>query len=325
MSVHIFMVDENNYQICVRRGLVGLPEPKDNSPRNKTVFDGLLSRLAAIKENDYILMYVAGKKELRGVWQAEGKPFYDETKVWEDRIYPFRCKIKCTEYNFTNPISLNDVNDLRNSGKIWTWALQRTSGTNAMFSISDQEFEILLDEYIKINPFTICQNRIPEPYPFHDGNIVNNIHIEKSNPKYESSLMVLLNDAFANERFTEIFGNYTDYLSYVPTNLGREMDIMLMFGNPKDSNQIMSYDIIEVKRDEFDCKALAQLIDYESWFLQKKVSGDLNMVRTTAIAKSFSKDAIDYVTKRSQIERKPIKLLEYSIDSNNNLELKQIF
>ena len=43
---------------------------------------------------------------------------------------------------------------MRNNGKIWTWALQRATGTNAMFSISDGEFDILLNEYAKINPFS---------------------------------------------------------------------------------------------------------------------------------------------------------------------------
>ena len=52
-------------------------------------------------------------------------------------------------------------------------------------------------------------------------------------------------------------------------------------------------------------------LSYESWFLQKKVSGDSNMVRTTAIAKSYSEDVIQYVSQRKRIENKPIKLLEY--------------
>lgn len=47
MSVHIFSVDEENYKICVQRGLVGLPEPKETRSQN-SIFDGLLSRLAAI-------------------------------------------------------------------------------------------------------------------------------------------------------------------------------------------------------------------------------------------------------------------------------------
>ena len=67
MAVHIFVLNENNYKICVRKGIVGLPEAKD-SKQHDNVCDGLLSRLACIKEDDYILMYITGAKELRGVW-----------------------------------------------------------------------------------------------------------------------------------------------------------------------------------------------------------------------------------------------------------------
>lgn len=320
MAVHIFTVNEENYKTCIQKGIVGLPEPKDSRSKDN-VFDGLLSRIACVKEDDYILMYVIGSKELRGVWQADGNPYYDESAIWEDRIYPFRCKIKCSKYNFKKALNLNDINDLRNTGKIWTWALQRASGSNSMFSISNDEFEVLLNEYMKINPFSMEKSFIPEPSPFHENNVINKLHIENNTPKYEYTVMTLLNESFSNKRFTEIFGNYSDFLCYVPTNLGKEMDIMLMFQNPLN-NSVISYDIIEVKRDVFDVDALSQLIDYESWFLQKKVSGDLNMIRTTAIARAFSDEVVDYVKKRETFENKPIKLIVYKYNNGKfSLEL----
>lgn len=323
MSVHIFSVTEENYKICIQRGLVGLPEPKETKKKNST-FDGLLSRLAVIREDDYILMYIIGKKELRGLWQAEGKAFYDTVPVWPDRIYPFRCKIKCSRYNFDTALKLNDINDLRNTGMIWTWALQRASGANAMFSISNKEFELLLSKYMKINPFTMNRGIIQEPYPYHEYNLMDHVHLEGGQPQYEYSIMALLNDAFSKQAYTDIFGNYTDYLSYVPTNLGKEMDILLMFGNPMADGLIASYDIIEVKRSEFGEDALAQLIGYESWFLHKKVSGDLKMVRTTAIARKFSDTVVDYVKKREIFEDKPIKLLTYDYMGDGRLSLQKI-
>ena len=101
------------------------------------------------------------------------------------------------------------------------------------------------------------------------------------------------------------------------------MDIVLMYNNPNNNKIISSYDIIEVKKDTFDAKALIQLIDYESWFLQKKESGDLNMVRTTAIAKNYSPEVIEYVNKRTIFENKPIKLLTYEY-LNDKFVLKEI-
>ena len=309
MAVHIFTLSESNYEICVKRGIVGIPEAKDSSMHDN-IFDGLLSRLACIKDDDYILMYIISKKELRGVWQADGEPYYEESKVWEDRLYPFRCKIKCSIYNFSSYLSLNDINDLRNSGKIWTWSLQRASGANSMFSISDYEFSILLNEYIKINPFSLQKGIIPNPSPFHENNVIDMLHTEGDKLKYEYTVMAFLSAAFSQKKFVDIFGNYIDFLCYVPTNLGKEMDALLFYENP-NNHEIVSYDIIEVKREEFDVKALTQLIGYESWFLQKKISGDMNMLRTTAIAGRFSEEVIDYVNKRKIIENKPIKLLRY--------------
>lgn len=319
MAVHIFAVSEENYKVCVERGLVAIPEAKEG-PRHDNIVDGLLSRLCGIKEDDYVLMYVIKSKTLRGVWQVEGRPFYDETPVWQDRTYPFRCRIRWSKYNFQNPLKLDDINDLRNTGKIWTWALERSTGSNAMFSISNGEFLTILTEFMKINPFSTQKGRILQPYPYREFNLTEQLHFQNGLPKYEFTIMALLNAEFVKGSYTDIFGNYSDCLCYVPTNLGKEMDFLLMYDNPIATNQVVSYDIIEVKRDVFDEDALCQLVSYESWFLQKKVSGDSNMVRTTAIAKTYSDAVKQYVSQRTRIENKPVKLLQYSVD-NGSLKL----
>lgn len=42
--------------------------------------------------------------------------------------------------------------------------------------------------------------------------------------------------------YIDIFGNYRDFLCYVPTNLGKEMDVLLFFENP-NNHEIVSYDM----------------------------------------------------------------------------------
>lgn len=323
MAVHVFVVDEENYKICIQRGLVAVSDHTNAATR-----DILISRMTMIKDDDYILLYIKSLKELHGVWQADGGAFYDTSHVWKDRVYPFRCKIKCSEHVFEKPLNLYDIIDLNNGGKIWTWALRRPGGSssNSIFSISDREFNILWDELIKINPFTMKKSVILAPYPYHESDLLDYIarDEESTEPCFESSIMACINHAFANGKYTDVFGNYTDYLSYVPTNMGSEIDGLLFFGNPKKPENVMSYDIIEVKRDRFTKKHLAQLISYETWFLQKKVSGDNNMVRATAIAKRFDDDVVDYVRKRSEIERKLIKLLRFSFDEHGKLVFKEL-
>lgn len=326
MPAHVFVLDNTNYNICIHRGIVGLPEASAESKNKHATNEALLSRMAIVKEGDYVLFYVTGIKELRGIWRAIGQPFYDITPVWKDKLYPFRFRLESTEYSFEKPLRLNDIFDLRNSGKIWTFALNRASGTNAMFSISNTEFDILLQEYLKTNPFTINRNVIMEPYPVKPANLFEQIHRIDNGllPRYEASLMAMLLGSFVKGQFQEMFGNYSDYLSYIPTNLGTEIDILLFFNNPQNTYQTMSYDIIEVKLDRFDGKALRQLIGYESWFIHKKVQGDMNMVRVSAIAKRFDADVVEYVQKRKQYEDKEIKLCQYDISSSGDLVLRSI-
>jgi len=328
MPDHVFVLNESNYRVCIHRGIVGLPEAAHDSKNRLATNDALLSRMAIVREGDYILFYITGEKELHGVWKAVGEPFYDDIRVWdnEDKLYPFRFRIESTEFCFDKPLRLNDVYDLINSGKIWSWSLSRASGTNAMFSISNFEFDTLLQEYIKINPFTINRKIIMEPYPVKSANLFEQVSRVNDGklPRYEASLMSLLHKAFVDGDFQDIFGNYTDYLSYIPTTLGTEIDSLLFFSNPRDVRQITSYDIVEVKLDRFKRDSLQQIINYESWFTHKKVHGDINMVRVSAIAKRFDPDVIDYVQKRKVIEGKEIKLFQYDVSDNGKLTLKKI-
>ena len=114
--------------------------------------------MAGIRHEDFILFYLIGKKELRGVFKAIEGPFFDDKQVWDftekEQLYPFRIRFNNSYYSFEKPIMLSDIYDLRDNGKIWTFSLKRPASpaTNAMFSISNHEFEELLNLYLKFNP-----------------------------------------------------------------------------------------------------------------------------------------------------------------------------
>lgn len=325
MPAHIFVSDRKNFDICMRRGVVGIPSASPESRNRDATNDALISRMCVVKENDYLLFYIAKEHALYGIWQAEGTPFYDETEVWADRSYPYRVRFKNSPYSYDVPLKLHDLLDLQNEGKLWNFILKRASGSNAMFSISENEFLVLLNEYSKINPYTPGRRQILEPYPVRDSGLLEKIHLDCSGQlKYEAGLMAYLLSDLTLGRHRALFGNYTDYLCYAPTNIGSEMDILLMFANPLQPGLISSYEILELKRDLFDEEALAQLIGYESWFLQKKVFGDQKMIRATAIAQRFSPKVIEYVHMRSRIERKPIKLVRYALDADGQLMLEPL-
>lgn len=305
MAVHIFVVNEENYAICINRGLAAIPSREEKPNIN----DALISRMALIRKGDLILFYVIGKKELRGVFKVIEKPFYDKTEIWpphqkdETQRYPFRVRFDNAKYSFNKYVSLSDIYDLKDNGKIWTFSLSRPNGTgNSLLSITFNEYKEIFNLFLKINPIYSIPQQIREPYRYYEPNLIDKLTLGDDNqPKYESTLMALLLDGFAAEKYKEIFGPYSDYIAYVPTSFNKEIDILLLHSNPLDEDQIIAYNIIEVKNSKYDKKGLAQLLKYEDWFLKKRVNGDHHMIRATAIASDFSSDVIKYLKAKKNI------------------------
>lgn len=55
MPAHILVMDRSNYDICMRRGVAGIPSAKEGSSSKDSINNALISRLCIVKENDYIL------------------------------------------------------------------------------------------------------------------------------------------------------------------------------------------------------------------------------------------------------------------------------
>ncbi len=123
--------------------------------------------------------------------------------------------------------------------------------------------------------------------------------------------MSLLHESLSNNKFNKLFGSYSDYVAYVPTSFNKEIDILLINISPLDKKKIIAYTIIEVKRTVFDPKGLSQLLQYEDWFLKKRGNGDFNMIRSAAIAKTFSPDVKNYLSSRKKYENKEVSLFKY--------------
>ena len=313
MPAHIFVCDRENYEICIQQGITAVPNA-NGGKNEKNINDQLISRMSIIKEDDYILFYITHENVLMGVYQVEGTPFYDDTVIWPDRLYPYRIRFHGTNMDFTVPLHLHDIYDLQNEGKIWSFALKRASGTNAMFSISNDQFDLLVGEFSKLNPFSQTRHIITRPSPVINNNLLSLIHLDDNGQlKYEAGMMAYFLSGLTRGKYQDIFGVYSDYLSYIPTSIGSEMDVLLMFNNPLHPEITSSYTIIEMKQDLFDTKACTQLIGYETWFMQKRAHGDQKMVRSVGLAKRFSDDVIQYVRMRAEIEKKPIQLVEYTM------------
>ncbi|MEM7591718.1 MAG: EVE domain-containing protein [Cyanobacteria bacterium P01_A01_bin.83] len=320
MAVHIFVVNRENFNICIHKGLAAIPSAKADSRIKDNTNNQLISRMTSVRKDDLILFYIIKEKLIYGVYKAIECSFYDKTPIWQSldsQLYPFRIRIDNSKYVFNNPIELSDIYDLRDNGKIWTFNLRSNRGTNSMFSISEVEYQYIFELFLKTNKIIKQPNHIKEPYRHIEPNISDYLTLNsKKQPKYEATLTAFLIKQLAKNQYHNIFGNYSDYLAYVPTSFEKEIDVVLFHSDPRNLSNVIAYSIIELKRDKLDETGLSQLLMYEDWFLKKRVNGDSRSIRTFAIASSFTDGVINYLKKREELENKKVSLLTYILVEN---------
>ena len=325
MPAHIFVVDEPNFEICVRQGLAGIFELA-----NKKTNELILSHMLLLKIGNPVLFYIKGRQELHGVWEVSSEPFYDTARVWSDRLYPYRVCIRSKEENvFPIPLKLSDIYLLRDAGLIWNFNLRRNQwSSNAIIEITNNEFDIIFKEFVKTNPeggvSSIC-----EPKHRYQGTALTERLSYKSGkngtvkPQYECTIMGLLVKSLTDKKLP-FFSKHCDYISYVQTDWGKEIDLLLIYEHPSQKGLITSYDLFEIKKDRFGSDGLTQLLSYESWFVKSRAGGDSKMVRSIAIAASFHDDVISYLKKRACYEGKNVLLFKYSVNHSRMLEIHQV-
>jgi hypothetical protein len=76
MSAHILLVSEENFEICINRGVYGCVMPSKEWNKAE-IIAGVLS----IEPDDLVFFYVKNKG-IYGLWKVIGNPYFDETKIW---------------------------------------------------------------------------------------------------------------------------------------------------------------------------------------------------------------------------------------------------
>jgi HKD family nuclease/predicted RNA-binding protein len=76
----IVITTPENYRICLASGLWGV------NRQTRTIQD--------VKIGDIITFYIAGAKQFSGVYRAASEPFEDRTRLWPDKLYPWRVRIE---------------------------------------------------------------------------------------------------------------------------------------------------------------------------------------------------------------------------------------
>ena len=118
MGYHIFISNERRFKKCLELGIYG------GSSQSSRLNPEIISSFEAVKPGDFIFFYVTGIGAY-GLWKATSRPFFDESDIFgeEEQAYPYRICFEPSIRYFPKPVPLNDILDLRDKGKIWTFDL----------------------------------------------------------------------------------------------------------------------------------------------------------------------------------------------------------
>lgn len=316
MSYHILLVGQENFQTCIEKGIYGGIES-----RSEKVNSEVISCTVAIKPDDFIFFYVKNIG-IYGLWRVATEPFYDQTPIWkgDSQKYPFRFCFEPTVRKFPKPVALNDILDLRDKGKIWTFDLGSLTKKN-QYIITTEEGKEIIRLLLRNNPVFIPAGELVSTYkPKFYKNIPLSLECDnKGRIKYEGFLNAWFIKSFADGKLKDMIGDYKDFLNYVPTSFNKVMDLFLTHVTSIDSVEILhKFTCIELKTDVVTEDNLCQIIRYENWLVRKLADGDAEMVQSILIGFDFDEGVLKYRDKRKLIEEKTVRLFKYQVDKNKN-------
>ncbi len=228
---------------------------------------------------------------------------------------------------FPKPVSLSDILDLRDKGRIWTFDLNPVQQKN-QYKITMAEAQELLRLLLRNNPIQQSPRSIPEPYiPSTRGMIeVDLSSSEKERVRYEGWLNAWCMKSLAQGELKDLLGDYREFLNLVPTTFNKVMDIFLTHVTTVDSIDVLhKYTCIELKSDRATEEDLSQILRYEDWLARKLAAGDNDMIQSVLVAGRFSDGIIDYIGKRRRIEEKTVRLVAYRVTPDKkNIELEEV-
>jgi len=323
MGAHIFLVSEDNFEVCIRRGVYGCVMP--GTERNKAeVVAGVLS----IQPGDLVFFYVKNQG-IYGLWKVTDEPYFDQGKVWahDEQMFPYRFSFEPTVSHLSTPVSLSDVLDLRDKRRVWTFDLNPIQQKN-QYKITMDEARELLRLLLRNNPIRQPARPIPDLYvPGTRGKIdVEFTSSQAGRFRYEGWLNAWFIRSLAGGQLKDVLGDYREFLNLVPTTFNKVMDIFLTHVTTVDSIDVPhKYTCIELKADRGTEKDLAQILRYESWLSRKLAAGDDEMIQSVLVANRFADAVTEYVENRRRIEEKTVRLIRYRVaDDRQTVELKEV-
>ncbi|MCX9074528.1 MAG: EVE domain-containing protein [Candidatus Methanoperedens sp.] len=318
MGYHIFLVGENNFDICIKKGVYGGIQ-SHGSVKSNQINSEVIAGFAGIKVGDFAFFYVKNKG-IYGLWKIAFEPFHDVTPIWNDpdQVYPYRILFEPIVRKFLTPVAMADVLDLRDKGKIWTFDLGPITKKSHQ-PITTNEGKELLRLLLRNNPIFVEPDIIPDPYlPSKRNPLPLTLDCDNNGRlKYEGYLNAWFMQAFAKGRLKSLIGDYRDFLNFVPTSFNKVMDIFLTHVTTIDSVDILhKFTCMELKAGMVSEDDLNQIIKYENWLIRKLADGDSEMVQSILVGIKFDDKVIEYRNKRKAIEEKTVRLIQYKVNED---------
>ena len=320
MGYHILLTKLDNFKVCVERGVYG-GIYSIGSPKSEQMNSEVIAGFAGIKIGDFVFIYVKNVG-VYGLWKVICDAFYDDKPVWNNpsQTFPYRICFVPVVREFSNPIALSDVLDLRDKGKIWTFDLA-TFTKKSHHPITIDEGKELIRLLLRNNPIYIPTKPTPNPYmPKVKRPLPIRLDCNKRGLLlYEGYLNAWFMRAFAEGRLKEAIGDYSDFINHVPTSFNKVMDIFLTHVTNIDGVDILhKFTCLELKTGTVTEEDLNQIIMYENWLIRKLAQGDSQMVQSILVGFDFDEKVLSYRDKRRVIEEKVVRLLRYRVDKEKH-------
>jgi hypothetical protein len=288
----------------------------------------VIAGILSILPGDLVFFYVKNQG-VYGLWKVVGESYFDRTQVWADdqQLFPYRISFEPAVGYFPKPVSISDVLDLRDKGRIWTFDLNPVQRKN-QYKITMDEARELIRLLLRNNPIRQQPLVIPNPYiPPTPVKIQVELASSKARQvRYEGWLNAWFMQSLARGELKDLLGDYQEFLNLVPTTFNKVMDIFLTHVTTVDSIDVLhKYTCIELKTDRATDQDLAQVLRYEDWLARKLAAGDNEMIQSVLVASRFADTVIDYIRNRQRIEEKTVRLISYQVaDDKQSIKLREV-
>jgi hypothetical protein len=324
MRTRVFTVTPETWVEHFRAGVAGINDPyhSSNVPQAYATRQKVMTEVAGIRPGDRLFFYVQRTKEILGGFEVTTNPFFDPSPVFPgatavDARFPFRVGFKQI-IDYPRSIHVNEIWASRDAGQIWTMQQARGDaiGRHACWPLTYQEGDLLEQMLQELNVITNNPRSVlPLPdirkhLPF-DSRLEGVLH---PHLHYEATLQSLILEGLADGKWRDLLGQYDDFLPFVSTSEGKEIDVILLRHNKR--GEVLWYQLLELKADRYRIDDLLQILAYETWLTSSQAEGNPRAAHMIAVASRYDEDVLSQVASRLRLQQKPVRLLIYQFDEN---------